>query len=132
MSAAPTLYILYNADASVMGKLSYGYKKLTNKDQDKPTCAACDITHGGLSLDETPQWKAAKKDLVESGAAKDVKQFHRDELDQEVRLSGDDHIYLPTSSADQCIRPGAYRPRSLSSRKDCIFPWSWLRTREVN
>ncbi|KAL8885703.1 MAG: hypothetical protein Q9205_007678 [Flavoplaca limonia] len=85
MSATPTLYILYNADASVMGKLSYGYKKLTNKDKDKPTCAACDITHGGLSLDETPQWKAAKKDLVESGAVKDVKQFHRDELDQETK-----------------------------------------------
>ena len=84
--AAPTLYILYNADASVMGKLSYGYKKLTNKDKDKPTCAACDITHGGLSLDETSQWKAAKKELVESGVVKDVKQFHRDELDQEVRL----------------------------------------------
>ncbi|KAL8645715.1 MAG: hypothetical protein Q9226_007175 [Calogaya cf. arnoldii] len=83
--ATTTLYILYNADASVMGKLTYGYKKLTNKDKDKPTCAACDITHGGLSLDETSQWKAAKNELVESGAVKDVKQFHRDELDQETK-----------------------------------------------
>lgn len=132
MSAAPTLYILYNADASVMGKLSYGYKKLTNKDKDKPTCAACDITHGGLSLDETPQWKAAKKDLVESGAVKDVKQFHRDELDQDVRLSSDHHIYLLRSSADRCLLPGAYRPRDSSSRKDCNFPWSWLRMMEVD
>ncbi|KAL8683897.1 MAG: hypothetical protein Q9186_000108 [Xanthomendoza sp. 1 TL-2023] len=82
--AAPTLYILYNADGSVMGKLSYGYRKLTNKDKDKPTCAACDITHGGLSLDETQQWKAAKAQLVESGAVKDIKQFHRDELDHEL------------------------------------------------
>ncbi|KAI4268664.1 MAG: hypothetical protein L6R38_007769 [Xanthoria sp. 2 TBL-2021] len=83
--AAPTLFILYNADASVMGKLSYGYKKLTNKDKDKPTCAACDITHGGLSLDETSQWKAAKADLLDSGAVKDIKQFHRDELDHEIK-----------------------------------------------
>lgn len=83
--SAPTIYILYNADASIMGKLSYGYKKLTNKDQDKPTCAACDITHGGLSLDETSQWKTAKAELVESGAVRQVKQFHRDELDAEVR-----------------------------------------------
>ncbi|KAL8848484.1 MAG: hypothetical protein Q9221_006486 [Calogaya cf. arnoldii] len=83
--ATTTLYILYNADASVMGKLTYGYKKLTNKDKDKPTCAACDITHGGLSLDETSQWKAAKKELLETGALKDVKQFHRDELDQETK-----------------------------------------------
>ncbi|KAL8741344.1 MAG: hypothetical protein Q9184_008396 [Pyrenodesmia sp. 2 TL-2023] len=68
-----------------MGKLSYGYKKLTNKDQDKPTCAACDITHGGLSLDETSQWKTAKAELVESGAVRQVKQFHRDELDSETK-----------------------------------------------
>ncbi len=85
--SAPTIYILYNADASVMGKLSYGYKKITNKDKDKPTCAACDITHGGLSLDETSQWKAAKAELVQSGAVREVKQFHRDELDAEVCVS---------------------------------------------
>ncbi|KAL8726434.1 MAG: hypothetical protein Q9166_006712 [cf. Caloplaca sp. 2 TL-2023] len=83
--SAPTLYILYNADASVMGKLSYGYRKLTNKDKDQPTCAACDITHGGLSLDETSQWKTAKAEMVESGAVKQVKQFHRDELDGETK-----------------------------------------------
>ena len=82
--SAPTLYILYNADASVMGKLSYGYRKLTNKDKDSPTCAACDITHGGLHLDETAQWKAAKAEIVKSGVVKDVKQLHRDELDSEV------------------------------------------------
>lgn len=83
--AAPTLYILYNADGSIMGKLAYGYRKLTNKDKESPTCAACDLTHGGLSLDETPQWKAAKADLVRSGVVKDIRQYHRDELDQEVR-----------------------------------------------
>ncbi|CAL8583563.1 hypothetical protein XPA_009184 [Xanthoria parietina] len=83
--AAPMLFILYNADASVMGKLSYGYKKLTNRDKDKPTCAACDITHGGLSLDETSHWKAAKADLVDSGAVKEIKQLHRDELDPEIK-----------------------------------------------
>ncbi|KAI4218967.1 MAG: hypothetical protein LQ349_008501 [Xanthoria aureola] len=83
--AAPMLFVLYNADASVMGKLSYGYKKLTNRDKDNPTCAACDITHGGLSLDETSQWKAAKADLVDSGAVKEIKQLHRDELDPEIK-----------------------------------------------
>ena len=81
---APILYILYNADGSIMGKLSYGYRKITNKDKENPTCAACDITHGGLRLDETPQWKAAKAEIVKSGAVKDVTQFHRDELDEEV------------------------------------------------
>ncbi|KAL8764543.1 MAG: hypothetical protein Q9209_007974 [Squamulea sp. 1 TL-2023] len=83
--SAPTLYILYNADASIMGKLSYGYRKLTSRDPNKPACAACDITHGGLHLDETSQWKSAKAELVGSGAVKDVRQLHRDELDAEVR-----------------------------------------------
>ncbi|KAL8822163.1 MAG: hypothetical protein Q9170_008401, partial [Blastenia crenularia] len=64
----PTLYIIYNASASIMGKLSYGYRKLTNTDKCNPTCAACDITHGGLHLDETAQWKAAKASMLESGA----------------------------------------------------------------
>ncbi|KAI4185022.1 MAG: hypothetical protein LQ348_004439 [Seirophora lacunosa] len=69
-----------------MGKLSYGYRKLTAKDPDnKPACAACDITHGGLHLDETAQWKAAKAEVVRSGAVADVKQFHRDELDGETK-----------------------------------------------
>lgn len=84
--APPTLYILYNADASVMGKLSYSYRKLTSRDPDKPACAACDITHGGLHLDETSQWKTAKAEIVGSGAVKEVKQLHRDELDKEVWL----------------------------------------------
>ncbi|KAL8631187.1 hypothetical protein Q9189_003128 [Teloschistes chrysophthalmus] len=86
--APPTLYILYNADASVMGKLSYSYRKLTSKDPDKPACAACDITHGGLHLDETSQWKTAKAEIVGSGAVKEVKQLHRDELDKEEEASG--------------------------------------------
>ena len=80
----PTLYILYNADASVMGKLAYGYRKLITKDKDKPACAACDITHGGLHLDETAQWKDAKRDIVNANVVKEVKQFHRDELDDKV------------------------------------------------
>ncbi|KAL9590293.1 MAG: hypothetical protein Q9203_000916 [Teloschistes exilis] len=83
--APPTLYILYNADASVMGKLSYSYRKLTSRDPDKPACAACDITHGGLHLDETSQWKTAKVEIVGSGAVKEVKQLHRDELDKETK-----------------------------------------------
>ncbi|KAL8642551.1 MAG: hypothetical protein Q9228_000777 [Teloschistes exilis] len=94
--APPTLYILYNADASVMGKLSYSYRKLTSRDPDKPACAACDITHGGLHLDETSQWKTAKVEIVGSGAVKEVKQLHRDELDKEVWLHYSDLSFLPT------------------------------------
>jgi len=78
-----TLYILYNADASIMGKLSYGYKKLTSQSKDGPICAACDITHGGLHLDETAGWKEAKQQIAKEGGL-EIKQLHRDELDDKV------------------------------------------------
>lgn len=77
-----TLYILYNADASVMGKLNYGYRKFTAP-KDKPACSACDITHGGLHLDETAAWKEAKAEIASKGDV-EVKQKHRDELSSEV------------------------------------------------
>ncbi len=77
-----TLYILYNADASILGKLHYGYRKLTAP-KDKPACAACDITHGGLHLDETAAWKEAKTEIIKGGDV-EVKQMHRDEMTGEV------------------------------------------------
>ena len=78
----PTLYILYNADGSLLGKLHYGYRKLTAP-KDKPACSACDITHGGLHLDETAGWKEAKAEITKSGDV-EVKQLHRDEMTKEV------------------------------------------------
>ena len=77
-----TLYILYNANASVMGKLNYGYRKLTAP-KDQPACAACDITHGGLHLDETAEWKKVKEEIAGSGSV-ELKQLHRDEMGAEV------------------------------------------------
>ena len=65
-----------------MGKLSYGYRKLTCS-KDKTICAACDITHGGLHLDETAEWKKAKSEIVSQGGVQ-IKQLHRDEMDKEV------------------------------------------------
>ncbi|KAL9005225.1 MAG: hypothetical protein Q9188_001985 [Gyalolechia gomerana] len=87
----PTLYILYNADASLMGKLSYGYRKLTTKNNCTPACAACDITHGGLHLDETARWKDAKGEMVKSGVVSGLKQLHRDELDGETKAFVQSH-----------------------------------------
>ncbi|RAR11994.1 cholesterol 25-hydroxylase-like protein [Stemphylium lycopersici] len=81
---AATLYVLYNADASVLGKLKYGYRKLSNSSADNPACAACDITHGGLSLSETPGWKDAKKQ-IEAGSGCQVVQWHKDELSSEMK-----------------------------------------------
>jgi hypothetical protein len=39
--ATKTLYVLYNADASVMGKLRYTYRKICTSSEDNPACAAC-------------------------------------------------------------------------------------------
>ncbi|MDI1486558.1 MAG: hypothetical protein OHK93_005789 [Ramalina farinacea] len=74
--ATKTLFILYNADASIMGKLKYSYRKLTTSKDCTPACAACDITHGGLHLDETSDWKRVKGEVAakteEGGAGYDV------------------------------------------------------------
>ena len=80
--SANTLYIIYNADASIMGKLSYGYRKLTCGNEN-PACAACEITNGGLSLNQTPAWKQAKAEIME-GKKMGVKEVHRNELSVEV------------------------------------------------
>ena len=85
--APRTLYILYNANASVLGKLSYGYKHITCSKPDDPTCAACEITHGGLSLKETEAWKAAKQRIKEADPELVIKQQHRDEIDSEVGIA---------------------------------------------
>lgn len=76
----PTLYILYNAKASLFGKLSYASKKISASD-DENVCAACDLTHGGLKLKESDEWRATKEKIPAT-----VKQLHKDELPSEVRI----------------------------------------------
>ena len=78
-----TLYLIYNADGSILGKLRYGYRKVTAPADRGPVCAACDLTHGGMSLSETPAWVAAKAEIEHSSNLK-VVQWHRDELSTEV------------------------------------------------
>lgn len=93
------LYVLYNADGSVMGKLRYGYRKVTCPEDSEQVCPACDITHGGLSLNETPSWTAAKAE-VESCAGVKVIQWHRDELSSEVS-----HVAWRAVSGVQAVCP---------------------------
>ena len=38
-----TLYILYNADGTILGKLRYGYRKLSNKSDTEAACAVGDL-----------------------------------------------------------------------------------------
>ena len=76
-----TLYILYNAKSTLLGKLNYSYRHITAP-KDQPACAACDLTHGGLNLDETAEWKALKEEFSRGGLV--VVQQHRDEMGGDV------------------------------------------------
>lgn len=85
MSDTPTdtrIFVLYNAKASLLGKLSYSYRKICAPADDSP-CAACDLTHGGLKLQESEEWKLTKSKIPAT-----VEQRHIDELTTEV---GNDH-----------------------------------------
>jgi hypothetical protein len=78
-----TIFVLYNADGNLLGKLSYACRKLTTSNSaDESACAACDLTHGGLKLDESAEWKKTKQRI--GGAT--VKQLHRNEISSEVSL----------------------------------------------
>ncbi|CAK3962384.1 Hypothetical predicted protein [Lecanosticta acicola] len=83
MAPHPELVIIYNADSSVRGKLAYAYRKFTSSSKENPACAACDITHGGLSLNEVDGWKTARKDIEAHGFK--VVQWHRDQVEENVK-----------------------------------------------
>jgi hypothetical protein len=93
-TSLPTLYVIYNADGTVRGKLAYAYNKLLGKPE--AGCAACDLTHGGLSLTETGAWKELKIKLERGDVAGQatkcrVAQLHRDELHNDVRFEPGPH-----------------------------------------
>ena len=77
---APILYILYNANASALGKAQYAFKKLTASKSEESPCSACDLTHGGLRLNEMKEWTTAKQRIHAR-----VEQLHRDEASQEIK-----------------------------------------------
>lgn len=74
------IYILYNAKASIFGKLDYTRRKLTAPADVSP-CYACDLTHGGLRLNESTQWASTKRRIVDV----EIPQLHQDELSEKVR-----------------------------------------------
>lgn len=77
------LIVIYNANGTALGKLTYAWNKIKSSSKDEPACAACDITHGGLSLNEVPGWKVVKDEIERNGTR--VVQWHRDEVDDVVR-----------------------------------------------
>ena len=75
-----TIYILYNANGSILGKVKYVYEKICAPKDGPSPCAACDLTHGGLRVSESEEWKQTEAQI----SAK-VTKLHLDELDEEVR-----------------------------------------------
>lgn len=75
------IYILYNAKASLLGKLDYARRKLSAPPDASP-CYACDLTHGGLRLNESAEWTKTKQRIVDVN----LQQLHFDELSSEVRV----------------------------------------------
>ena len=65
------MYIIYNADGTVLGELSYIAKKVFGNGH----CAACDITHSFTEMGEKSEFKQCKTRL-----AIEIKTIHRDEL----------------------------------------------------
>ena len=92
------IFVLYNAKASLLGKLSYGYKKLCAPADDSP-CAACDLTHGGLKLQESEEWKGTKAQIPAT-----VEQRHIDELTPEVGGIMEFRIQVSYTDADLASR----------------------------
>jgi hypothetical protein len=81
---ATTIYILYNAKASALGKVAYVCRKFTAP-ADGSACAACDLTHRGTHFNETAEWKATKAKITAN-----FKQLHIDELNDEVMIDPGD------------------------------------------
>lgn len=73
----PTIYVVYNAKGTLLGKVDYVYRKATCPNQDStPACAACELTHGpSLRLTETTEWAATKARIHHAT----IKQVHTDE-----------------------------------------------------
>ena len=99
-SNSTIIYVLYNANGSILGKVKYGYEKLTCDKNGPSPCAACDLTHGGLKLSESEDWKRTEKKIP----AKVIK-LHLDELDPEVST--------PTTSAPPPSTPNLSLPSNL-------------------
>lgn len=112
MATSQHIIVIYNADSTLRGKLTYAYRKLSTSSSKSPACAACDITHGGLSLSEVPGWKKAKMEIERQGCR--VSQWHRDEVEASVKqwvknqnlryplvlARGDDHHQLVADSSE--------------------------------
>ena len=55
------IFIIYNNSTSFLGKIGYGFRRLSTTTEHRSACAASDLTHGGSAEHEKPEWTATKK-----------------------------------------------------------------------
>ncbi len=76
-SSASTFYLIYDADQTIRGELSY----FVGHALGKVNCALCDISHGPIR--QKQEWKAWLADVHRRGH--DLRPIHRDEMDDRLR-----------------------------------------------
>lgn len=99
-----TIYIVYNAKSTFLGKVNYVYRKTTCPDpHSSPACAACELTHGpSLRLTETDEWEATKARIQHAA----VVQVHTDERPAVLaRWMKENELSTPAVIAD--VEPAA-------------------------
>lgn len=101
-----TLYIIYNAKSTLLGKLNYVYRKAKCPDPaNSPACAACELTHGpSLSLSESATWKQTKERILHCN----IVQLHVDEMPESLRQwRQQEDLKTPLVVAE--VSPAAYK-----------------------
>ncbi|KIV97851.1 hypothetical protein PV10_01556 [Exophiala mesophila] len=82
MASTPTqqtIYIVYSNSTKFFGQLAYGIRRMSTTVGSTP-CPALELTHGGLSTTERPEWVEAKKSIPIP-----IQQLHYDEIPSDLK-----------------------------------------------
>jgi hypothetical protein len=73
------IYVIYNNSTSLLGKIGYGFRRMSATAESGSACAASDLTHGGDTDNETAEWKETKKNIPAT-----IYQLHYDKIPADV------------------------------------------------
>lgn len=74
-----TLFVIYNNSTSFLGKIGYNFRRMSATAESGSACAASDLTHGGDTEHERPEWLELKKQIPA-----DIQQLHYDKVPTDV------------------------------------------------
>jgi hypothetical protein len=75
------IYVIYNNSTSLLGKIGYGFRRMSATAESGSACAASDLTHGGDTDNETAEWKETKKNIPAT-----IYQLHYDKIPADVLI----------------------------------------------